>query len=386
MEQWRQPMVQLVQCDDELLVMGDDKTKVVRATSEVFYCCMTVIALLTVGWITFWWLARNGGEDLQSLKLSLLCLSFGVCSWGMNITNKSLVESLHTPTLVTAAQMFMTVIGTIILASHRFSGSRGEMLRWSFVPFIFFGMLVSSFFTYRYLSLSLLMVIRNVTPLVTLPIECAIMPADKRPIITPQMLLALCVILGSTFVYCEKITVSYIGVGYALLNMVLAITDRVAQRRLLTTECQGLSTESCVLLNNLMGLVPTLLLAVTLHDFDDFDKSKWFASSTTMLLLLSGVIGTGICYFALAVQREIAATSFMVLQNACRMAVVLVGVLVFGDPIGWPFQVLGLALSFAGALWYGKAQIDGARAWALELASKAKEAAFESESAHSNTK
>ena len=32
---------------------------------------------------------------------------------------------------------------------------------------------------------------------------------------------------------------------------------------------------------------------------------------------------------------------------------VAVGVLVFHDPIGWPYQVVGLVLSFVGALWYG---------------------------------
>merc|ERR1719482_2010970 len=80
-------------------------------------------------------------------------------------------------------------------------------------------------------------------------------------------------------------------------------------------------------------------------------------SLSTVLLLLSGLIGTGICYFALAAQREIAATSFMVLQNVVRMAVVVVGVIVFHDPIRWPYQVLGLILSFAGALWYGKSSL-----------------------------
>merc|ERR1719401_668895 len=136
-----------------------------------------------------------------------------------------------------------------------------------------------------------------------------------------------------------------------MMNMILAITDRVAQRRLLTTECRGLSTETCMLLNNLIGLVPTLILAGALGEFNLVSAKVWLASITTILLLMSGVLGSGICYFALAVQRELTATSFMVLQNAVRMAVVLFGVIAFSDPIGFPWQVIGLLLSFAGALW-----------------------------------
>lgn len=277
----------------------------------------------------------------------------------MNVVNKSLVEALRAPALVTGAQMSMTVLSTVILSRNRFRGSRSEVLKWSPVPVLFFAMLLSSFLTYKYLSLSMLMVVRNLGPLVVLPIEMFAMPADRRPFVTWQMLLALLVLLASSFVYCTRIEVSWRGLTFAALNLVLGVADRVAQRRLLTTECQGLSIESCMLLNNALGLFPTFFMASYLGELAAIDLHLWLASSTALLLLLSGIIGSCICYFAIALQREIAATSFMVIQNVVRMAVVLVGVLLFHDPIGWPFQVLGLALSFVGALWYGKSLLDG---------------------------
>merc|ERR1719263_597479 len=113
-----------------------------------------------------------------------------------------------------------------------------------------------------------------------------------------------------------------------------------------------------MLLNNGLGVIPTMILAFSMGELADVDVKVWFMSSTTVLLLLSGIIGTGLCYFALAVQKEIDATSFMVLQNTVRMAVVVVGIIVFADPLGWPWQVMGLAVSFSGAIWYGKAQND----------------------------
>jgi drug/metabolite transporter (DMT)-like permease len=329
-----------------------------RSTQQVVTVCSGVIVALAFGWTVFWRVTKSGVE-LQALQLFLFCCSFGACSWAMNVLNITLVQNLQTPTLVTAAQMFMTVIGALILVRDKLTGTRIQCLKWSIIPLFFCGMLVSSFFTYRYLTLSMLMVIRNVSPLVTLPIESVVMAADRRPYVTNNMILALLVVLISTFAYCQKLEVSDKGVLFALLNMLLAIADRVAQRRLLTTECKDLPTETCMFLNNSFGLVPCVLLAFAFGEFSKVNLSVWFGSLSTVLLIFSGVIGTGICYFALAVQREITAASFMVLQNSVRMAVVLFGVVVFLDPIGWPFQVIGLILSFVGAFAYGLAHLQG---------------------------
>lgn len=348
-----------------------------RTTGEVLGVCLIVIFVVSVGWIAYY-CKTNYGQQASSgsgrpsptnsdrpvqmpfFRLVLLASSFCFCSWGMNVVNKSLVIYLGTPALVTAAQMAMAAIGTILLARDRIKGEWEQIFKWCVIPFIFFAMLLSSFYTYKYLTLSVLMIIRNMGPIITLPIEAVVMSSEKRPYVTMQMVLALVVIFAATCVYCDLIKVSYHGLGLAFLNMVLAVADRVAQRRLLTTECQGLPTETCMLLNNVVGIVPTMGLAIWWGEFGKLDTRKWFLSVSTILLVLSGIIGTGICYFAIAVQREISATSFMVLQNVVRVAVVAVGVLIFLDPLGWPYQVIGLLMSFGGALWYGKAQIDGA--------------------------
>merc|ERR1719401_2481851 len=165
---------------------------------------------------------------------------------------------------------------------------------------------------------------------------------------------------------------STIGLALALLNMILAIADRVVQRRLLTSECQSLSTETCMLLNNLLGCIPTVGLGVAMKEAADFDFNLWFGSRATLLLVLSGIIGSGICYFAIAVQREISATSFMVLQNAARMCVVVAGILIFHDPVNSYGKVLGIFLSFGGAIWYGRTQLDATEA-AKRVAMQAKE-------------
>jgi len=280
----------------------------------------------------------------------------------MNVLNKALVTALAAPTLVTGAQMLMTVIGTLVLARNKLTFNFVQVLVWSFVPLLFFGMLVSSFFSFEYLTLSMMMVVRNLTPLVTLPVEMAIMPADKQPNVSRWMIMALTVMLVGAFLYGGAITLSWLGLAFALLNMVLAIADRVAQRKLLTSSCKDLSTETCVLLNNLLGCIPTALIGYHLGEVKEFNWALWFQSSATLLLILSGIIGSGICYFAIAVQREISATSFMVLQNSSRMCVVVAGIVIFGDRVDSLAKVVGLVLSFGGAIWYGRTQLDAAMA------------------------
>merc|ERR1719482_161182 len=217
------------------------------------------------------------------------------------------------------------------------------------------------------------MIVRNLTPLVTLPVEMAIMPADKQPNVSRWMIMALTVMLAGAFAYGGAITLSWVGLTFALLNMILAIADRVAQRKLLTSSCKDLSTETCVLLNNLLGCIPTALMGYRLGEVKEFNSALWFQSSATLLLILSGIIGSGICYFAIAVQREITATSFMVLQNTARMCVVVAGIVIFGDSIDSVSKINGLILSFGGAIWYGRTQLDAAEA-AKQKAFKAKEA------------
>jgi len=337
---------------------------------QVLACCGFTIGMCAIGWFIHQSFCR-GDQEAPMLKLLILCSSFGICSWGMTVVNKSLVAATNTPTLVAAAQMFMTVVGLYLFARDNLMGSKEAVTKWLVVPFLSSGMLVMSFLTYGYLSFATLIIIRTLGPLIAAPIESVIMAGERRPHISGQTVAALLTCILSAALYCGKTTnVSPEGFGFALLNLALAIGERLMICRLLTDECKALSTESCMYLNNFVGMLPALILGACLGEFGRVDKQVWFGSVTTVLLLISGVIASGVCYLALTLQREIHATSFMVLENAVRMAVIAAGVLIFFHPIGWPLQVLGLLFSFVGALWYGKSQMDALSAKQKALADK----------------
>jgi drug/metabolite transporter (DMT)-like permease len=296
------------------------------------------------------------------LRIVLLCTSYAVCCVGMNVLNKSLSVELKSPALVSMVQMGFSVM--ILMAQNYrdlLNASRRQLCVWLLIPCLFAAIVCTSFYTYQFISLSLLTVIRNVTPLLTLPLERLMMPPEKQPKVTWQIVSSILVMLLGAVLYAGRVQhISAAGIIFALVNMILALTDRLMQRRLLTTECKELTSSVCAIMNNFWGAMPCTVLALATHQFYDASvqplHAKWQDFRILLLLILSGFVGTGICVFALECQRAISATSFSVLQNFSKLGVVLVGVLIYHDTINSFGSVVGLLLSFAGAFAYGMAQ------------------------------
>merc|ERR1719387_717271 len=127
---------------------------------------------------------------------------------------------------------------------------------------MFAAMLISSFYTYQFISLSLLTVVRNLAPLVSLTAESIIMPPEKRPVLDKMVVISILVMLAGAVTYAGGLKdFSVVGVLFAVLNLCLAVVERTTSRRLLVEECQGLPLEVCTMVNNAVGLLPTLALA-----------------------------------------------------------------------------------------------------------------------------
>merc|ERR1719414_2100244 len=107
-------------------------------------------------------------------------------------------------------------------------------------------------------------------------------------------------------------------------------------------------------------MIPTLLLAWATGQFGEAaapdNRAKWTGLQVLVLLVLSGLVGTGISILGLECQRVISATSFSVMQNVSKVAVVGAGVAFFLDPVGSPISMLGLSLSLGGSFLYAFAQ------------------------------
>jgi len=335
---------------------------------QIFVLCVTMYGTIAILWALYWQRTKatvaGVNQGMENFYVTLLCISWASMSVGMHVLNKSLVEYLQAPALISGAQMLMAVVVMGSTSGDKlFLVPPGQLKRWLVVPIFFAGMLCSSFYAYERISLSLLTVVRNLTPLVALPLETIIMPADKRPTVTLPIIGAIFVMLVGAIIYGDGIlpSLSMIGLMFALLNMALAVTDRLVQRRLLTQECKDLPSDVCTIVNNFLGLIPTIALAAATHQLTEAaqpeHRANWTDPRVMVLLLISGLVGIGICYLGFQCQRAISATSFFVLQNVSKVAVVSAGVVFFADPIKSASSVFGLALSLGGSFMYGAANM-----------------------------
>lgn len=324
--------------------------------------CIIVCATVCSLWILYWRVSQTWASSnmLNSARVALVCITWASTSIGMHVLNKSLATSLRAPGIITLAQMAMAVVvmGCTSFAELRQVNGR-QLLIWMVVPVGFAALLITSVYTYEYISLSLLTVLRNLTPLFILPIESFVMPPERRPDINFQVVASILIMLLGAVVYGGSIEeLSILGVALAVLNMLIAGFDRILQRRLLVTECQALPISVCTVANNFFGMFPTCLMAWSTGEFTAASEQDWTSPEVIILLMSSGLVGLGICYFGLEAQRMISATSFSVLQNSSKIVVVSVGVVIFNDPVKSLWSVLGIALSLGGSFLYAKAQMQ----------------------------
>lgn len=336
--------------------------------TTIFAFALCMYGGIAVLWLLYFTLRKHVADSfLKVCYVGMLMATFASMSIGMHILNKSVVGSLKAPVLVAVIQMAMAVVIVSPMTISQWSKlSLSTIGKWMVVPFLFAGMLCSATYTYRFISLSLLTLVRNLMPFIVLPTEYLCMPPEKQPHVSLQLFGTLVIMLVGTVIYAEGLHgLSWVGVGFAVLNMVLAMCDRLTQRYLLTGPCKEIPSSVCTVLNNGIGMIPSTALAAATMQLSHLSESAysdpWKNPMTLILLVFSGLVGVGICYVSLELQREISASSFTVLQNVAKVAVVIVGIVIFGDPIRSARSILGLLLSLGGCMAYGYVTLNAAR-------------------------
>merc|ERR1719223_1192940 len=113
------------------------------------------------------------------------------------------------------------------------------------------------------------MTFRACSPLVSLMIErCYPNPLRASPLMLGSLLGC---ILGM-WIYLYDMDKSHMaGIGWAALNNVFAVGDRLLQRLMLAPDQEpvDISKTGVTLLNNLLGMVPLLIAAFLTNEFPD---------------------------------------------------------------------------------------------------------------------
>lgn len=224
------------------------------------------------------------------------------------------------------------------------------------MPF-FTGMILSSILALKYAPMTLVMTFRALSPVVSLLIE-QFYPNPLK--VSVPMVLTLVGCLLGMWLYLYDMDKSHLtGIWWAVLNNFFAVGDRLLQRLMLAADQEpvDISKSGVTLLNNLLGMVPLLVAAFFTAEFPDVEPAlRGLDGVGIFWVVISCFVGVGISYTGVWVQSLISATSFLVMVNANKFAILFIEVFIMREKTLGKMQLLGATVSIMMAVLYGKAR------------------------------
>ena len=255
------------------------------------------------------------------------CSMFMACSASMMLVNKQVVIRFHTPVTILDMQLLFTVLVLGLVFPWTLQmGTRQDIWRWvRVVPMLYAGMLSSSMIAQLYATVGLQVAIRNLGPLITLPVERVF----NEPIVTDKWTWGalLCTLVGiilyvSESLHKQDLNELAMGILLSCVNLLVAMFERLFQRNLIAVNPVDISKTGMLILNNMGAVVPvTLLLTVPGLNGGVSEPTQWRERwpkarvADYSLLLLSGICGMAIGWTAINAQQYVTATTMLLITN-----------------------------------------------------------------------
>ena len=329
---------------------------------------------------------RVKAEAAMAAALLLSVLFFMACSCSMLIVNKLALNALPLPFVVLTLQMAFAVVALCCAPCYLRFGSLQDVLRWCRgIPWLFAGMLGSSMLALNFASMAALVVVRNMGPLLALPIERAY---QEKIAVSVRSVAAMVVILAGVVLYMyNDVTLdpanAALGLLYMFINLVLAIIHGLLTRRLLAVAPVDISSNGIVVLNNFCSLLPMAFGGVV--NSNEWarlpEAAKKLGAGEWALIVASCTVGLGISWAGINVQRYtsatrlgkgasytratprslprlplyryISATTMLVLTNLNKFVVIGFGIVFLGESDSWQ-AILGCITALGGGVWYAQ--------------------------------
>ena len=296
----------------------------------------------------------------DELNVAIAIGLFSICSASMLLLNKCVADAFHLDASVVIAQMsfafiVLPVLPAAFLGKLHF-GHWKDVALWSCtVPLLFSFMMVTSISALRNSSVGASNVVRNLSPLLMLPVETLLQEKVEYDVHT---LVSLFVILGGVVIYVrEDVRTSPLGVVLLVVNMILAMTDRLVQRRFIAVTPLDISKTGMVWLNNTIGILPQIGMLFVFNEPAQWSERlnavqipQWIAFG------FSCALGIGIGWTAVNAQKYVSATTFMVVGNVNKVFVWIFGMVFLGE-VHTLLSVFGALISIGGGFYYGYARI-----------------------------
>eukprot|EP00747_Dinoflagellata_sp_TGD_P212883 gnl/TRDRNA2_/TRDRNA2_85921_c0_seq1.p1 gnl/TRDRNA2_/TRDRNA2_85921_c0~~gnl/TRDRNA2_/TRDRNA2_85921_c0_seq1.p1 ORF type:complete len:468 (+),score=80.15 gnl/TRDRNA2_/TRDRNA2_85921_c0_seq1:31-1434(+) len=288
-----------------------------------------------------------------------------VASFGMNIVNKKSSSSFRCTCLLVIIQMVCADMVLLTQWRDLKYVKTTDLLKWTVVACAVAAMLATSMFAFKETTMSTVLILRNVLPLATIVIERQLM--KRAPPLNSRIMVSMGLALAGTVMYgLDNWSVTRLGILLIGCNCVVTVLDRLLERYLLSDEEFSVSLSMCMLVNNVVGIVPMFVLAIAMGEVYTWQRTITEATSLTWTwVALSAMIGTSMGFLGLRTQKFVSATTLLMLQNINKVALILFGVFAMGDNIQG-LSLLGCAVSLCGSLLYGYFQLPAEAAQAAQ--------------------
>jgi len=322
---------------------------------------LLVYFILFMPLIAAWMGASYAGTATKHYGIFTLCM-FSTFTVTYDLANQALCAWMGSPMGLAAIQAFGTFLGMGMWAAcQRKEGpllcwlSCMSVLRWLPAAMAFVAYQLANHWVSYTCSLSERVVFMNLTPAVTLVIELAIMQPHLRSKVSVKICVALvAMVVGAVLFGAQYAGFSGVGMLSASLLLFTAIPYRILQRWLLL-ETNDLSVPLLCSFDGLLLIVPSWLVAQSSLEGSVMQNlSDWLSvPHLALVLVLSTISLAGGHASSLLILRGAPATHFQVIYNMANFFIVLLGALLFADPIfEYPLVGIGIAVSLSGGAAY----------------------------------
>ena len=215
--------------------------------------------------------------------------------------------------------------------------------------------LVSGNAAYATLSVSFIQMLKAATPLFTLAVSFLLLGSDPAPVVGPTSLIAV----GTAISSYAEVNAHPAGLAHFFLSAAAEAFRIVMMQLLLRDSAMG-ALEATYYFSPACALaLLACLLVFELPGLRSHGLGVIAANPGTFAL--ASTLGFGVNVTTLLFIGVAGSLTFKVVGNAKNIVVILLGVLLFGDPVT-PLQCAGYAISMVGFTLYQRAQARGAPA------------------------
>mmetsp|Transcript_47761 Transcript_47761/g.91320 ORF Transcript_47761/g.91320 Transcript_47761/m.91320 type:complete len:328 (-) Transcript_47761:646-1629(-) len=287
---------------------------------------------------------------IGKFQVAIAICFYAACSSTMLVINKLAVHFLPAPAIVLFFQLLSSAIAVVVADSAGWVKSEklewGKVKSFSIVALAFLGAIFTNMKTLQYANVETFIVFRSSTPIVISVLDYVFL---GRELPTARSWLSLILLLFGAIGYVvtdsDFAVRAYVWV--ALWFIVFAF-DQVYIKYVCDTV--PMTSWGRVYYTNLLSLAPVTILGLAFQEHRLISDFTWTGPSV-YALLLSCACGVGMSYSAFWLRSLVSATSFTVVGIVCKIATVVVNLLIW-DKHASPAGLAALSVClFAGSIY-----------------------------------